>query len=69
MQFYSGITSSIISIGTSLPFLIYFLGFINYFTIHSLYVLLNFAIPEQLFLQLSTIYNGVNQNLLQFFGI
>ena len=36
-------------IGSSTPSSLYFLTFINYFTVSSLYVLLNFPIPDNIF--------------------
>jgi hypothetical protein len=50
------IANAAAAFATSLPFTIYFLGFLNYFTMSSLYVLLNFPIPEQLFDYLSFMY-------------
>lgn len=48
--------------------MIYFLGFINYFTLNSLYVLLNFKIPEHVFKHLEGVQNEINSDLLSLTG-
>ena len=47
LQVTSNITSMIAESASSIPLTIYFLGFLNYFSLTSLYVLLNYRIPEQ----------------------
>ena len=64
----SQITSSVATVASSLPFLIYFLSFINYFTMSSLYVLLHFRIPEQLYRYLAYTYQELNKSILELFG-
>ena len=46
------------------PFTYYFLGFINFFTISSHYILLNMPIPEALYNHLSAFYQQVNSNVI-----
>ena len=53
----------------SLPFSVYFLSFLNYFTLSSMYVLLNFPIPKDIYKYLSLIYTKLNEDLLAIFGI
>lgn len=53
-------TSMVASIASSLPIGIYFLSFINYFSLCSLYVLLNFPIPKQVYQYLATVYEQLN---------
>ena len=48
------------TITSSFPLSVYFLGFLNYFTLSSLYVLLNFPIPEEIYNYLSTIYSEIS---------
>lgn len=38
-------TNTITTVVSSVPLSVYFLSFVNYFTLSSLYVLLNFPIP------------------------
>ena len=52
-----------------MPLSIYFLGFLNYFTMCSLYVLLNFPIPEHVFNFLGLMYVQVNSDILSAFGV
>ena len=61
-------TTHITTIILSTPISIYFLSFINYYILCSLYVLLNFPIPEQIYRYLSLVYNQINVNLLSLFG-
>ena len=61
-------TSSISTFAFSFPLSIYFLGFLNYFAMCSLYVLLNFPIPEQILKYLSFLYAELNNDLLALFG-
>jgi hypothetical protein len=42
-------TSTISAIARAMPISIYFLGFLNYFSLTSVYVLLNFPIPEHIY--------------------
>ena len=65
----SQITNSISMVASSLPFAVYFLGFLNYFTMSSLYVLLNFRIPEMLYRYLAFSYNELNRSILELFGV
>ena len=53
----------------SLPFSVYFLSFLNYFVLCSLYVLLNFPIPKDLYKYLALLYNKITQNLLAMYDI
>lgn len=64
----SHITSSVATVASSLPFLIYFLSFLNYFSMSSLYVLLHFRIPEHLYRYLAYIYHELNKSILELFG-
>lgn len=57
LNFASGLTNSMATVASSVPFSIFFLGFLNYFTMCSLYVLLNFPLPETLYRYLSLVYN------------
>lgn len=52
-----------------MPITIYFLSFLNYFTLSSLYVLLNFPIPEHIYKYLSVVYEQINANMLAMIGI
>ena len=52
-----------------MPFSVYFLSFINYFSMSSLYVLLNFPIPEQVYRYLAYFYEELNKDLLALFGL
>ena len=63
------IANKIASISAASPFIIYFLSFMNYFTLSGVYVLLNIAIPEQLYVYLSLIYNGINSNIFTLLGL
>jgi hypothetical protein len=65
----SNITNALNTFTSSMPFSIYFLGFINYLTLSSLYVFLNFPIPEQTYRLLGGIYEQLNSDLLQLFGV
>ena len=53
----------------SSPFAGFFLGFFNYFTLNSLYILLNIQLPDIIFKELSALYASSNANLLTSFGI
>lgn len=53
----------------SMPMTVYFLGFLNYFTLSSLYVLLNFPLPEHVYKYLSMVYRNVQSNLLTIIGV
>ena len=46
----SDATTTISNIVASIPFTVYFLGFLNYFVLCSIYVLLNFEIPKHLYM-------------------
>jgi hypothetical protein len=65
----SNITSALNTFTSSMPFSIYFLGYINYLSLSSLYVVLNFPIPEQTYNHLADIYQQLNTDLLQLFGV
>ena len=54
---------------SSVPFSIYFLSFLNYFTLCSLYVLLNFPIPEHIYHYLAYTYSQINRSIFQLIGI
>ena len=69
LEFTANTTSMITSMASSTPTSIYFLSFLNYFTLCSLYVLLNFRIPQHLFNYFSVIYSSVNEDIFCMFGI
>ena len=69
LVFVSEITSTISKVATSLPISIYFLGFLNYFAMSSLYVLLNFPIPEQIYKFLALLYEELNSDFMSIFGV
>lgn len=48
----------------STPIAIYFLGFLNYFTLTSLYLLLNYQLPEHIFKYLAIVYDNVQSDLM-----
>ena len=52
----------------STPLAIYFIGFINFFTLSSLYILINFPIPQQVYTYLNTIFESLNSNFLRLMG-
>ena len=52
----------------STPLAIYFIGFINFFTLSSLYILLNFPIPQYVYTYLNVIFNSLNSNFLRLLG-
>ena len=60
LEVTSKITNAISNMASSLPFSIYFLGFLNYFTMSSLYVLLNFRLPEELYRYLAFVFKEIN---------
>lgn len=68
LNYSSKATVVMTNVATSMPFTIYCLGFVNYFVMSSLYVLLNFPLPEVLFRYLSFSYEQINQNVLNLFG-
>ena len=68
LDYSTKITIWMTNFATSLPFTIYFLGFINYFTMSSLYVLLNFELPEILYRYLAFSYQQINEDVLRIFG-
>ena len=57
------------SAASSIPLSVYFLGFLNYFTLSSLYVLLNFPIPKHIYLAFAEVYKQQNISILSLFGI
>ena len=65
----SNITSQLYTVASSIPFSLYFLGFLNYFTMCSLYVFLNFPLPEQVYDVLSFVYKQLSEDLSQSLGI
>ena len=65
----SGATALVTTVASSLPIGIYFLSFINYFSLCSLYVLLNYPIPKQLYQYLASVYEQLNESLLAIFGV
>jgi hypothetical protein len=69
LNFCSSTYSSVVQVTSSLPISIYFLNFINYFSMTSLYVLLNFPIPEHIYYLLEYFYRQLNENLLNMMGI
>ena len=54
---------------TNSPFLIYFLGFLNYISLSSLYILLELPIPEHLYYYLKLLFANLNEDLLERFGL
>jgi hypothetical protein len=66
---YSDFTFNFFSLAKSLPISIYLLGFLNYFTLSSLYVLLNYQLPQQLYEYLSFIYQESSLNFLALVGL
>ena len=62
-------THMISSVASSIPLSVYFLSFLNYFTLSSLYVLLNFPIPKHIYLCFSEVYRQLNFNILSVLGI
>jgi hypothetical protein len=65
----SDLTTNLASVVVSIPLTIYFLGFLNYFVLCSLYVLLNFPIPEHVYKYLGSLYEDVNGNLFSIIGV
>ena len=65
----NNIASMVFEFASSIPLTIYFLGFLNYFSLTSLYVLLNYRIPEQVYFYLADSYIKLNQSLFAYFGI
>ena len=63
------ITNKVSVVFSSLPFSIYFLGFLNYFILTSMYVLLNVPIPEQLYKFLALVYGELNKSLFSIVGM
>jgi len=53
----------------STPLTYYFLSFINFINLHSLYILLSINMPTQLYDILTLAYQTSNANLLQITGI
>ena len=68
-MFTTNATSYINSFASSAPLSIYFLSFLNYFTLSSIYVLLNFPIPEEIYQYLALMYQKINASLFDIFGI
>ena len=65
----TNITNLIATFAVSTPVSIYFLSFINYFSLSSLYVLLNFPIPQHVYEYLAIIYQLINTQIIQSLGI
>ena len=57
------------SVASSFPLSIYFLSFLNYFTLSSLYVLVNFPIPRHIYESFAEVYKQLNFNILSTFGV
>ena len=57
------------TVASSIPLSIYFLSFLNYFVLSSLYVLVNFPIPKHIYIAFSEIYKQLNISILSLFGI
>jgi len=68
-SYVMSITNKITAVSAATPFTIYFLTFINYFSLAGIYVLINFPIPEQLYGYLTLIYRSVNANIFNLLGI
>lgn len=64
----NNIVQNIIRIVFSSPFTCFFLGFLNYFNLTSLYVLLNVKIPYNVYSILKIIYNSINTGMLNYIG-
>ena len=62
-------TSAISAVASSTPTSVYFLSFLNYFTLSSLYVLLNFPMPKHIYLCFAQVYKSMNENIFALFGI
>jgi hypothetical protein len=54
---------------SSSPFVVYFLGFFNYITLCSLYVLLNFPMPKHLYTSLKPMFFDLNDTIFTFIGL
>lgn len=65
----TGSTTKITSLISSIPISIYFLGFVNYFSMTSLYILLNVKIPSGIFNYLSEAYKELNKDIFNLFGV
>ena len=52
----------------AIPISLYFLGFMNYLSLSSMYVLLNFPLPEHIYQQLSLTYQQISVSLLELVG-
>ena len=57
----SWMTSILRSVISSTPISIFFLSFLNYFSLSGLYVLLNFPVPSRIYEILSQVYWQINQ--------
>lgn len=62
-------TQNLALIISSSPFLIYFLGFINFLNICSIYVLLDMTLPYELYFYLKTIFNFINKDIFSVVGL
>jgi hypothetical protein len=65
----TNLASSVTLVLKSIPASGYFLSFINYFAMSSLYALLNVDIPEHLNSYLTHLYKSINQDILALFGV
>lgn len=62
------ITGAVATFVDSMPITIYFLSFHNYFALSSLYILLDFPIPEHIYKYLALLYDNINSNFLDLLG-
>jgi hypothetical protein len=69
MAISTNVTNTLNTVISSMPFSVYFLSFLNYFTMSSLYALLNLPIPEQTYRHLSELYKDVSVNIFELLGI
>ena len=65
----SGVTNWMKTSISSLPVSVFFLSFLNWFTMCSLYVLLNFPLPEQVYQILAFLYEELNSDFLALIGV
>ena len=57
------------NIAASSPVSVYFMSFLNYFTMCSLYALLNFPIPQHIYEYFANVYEQLNSSIFSLFGI
>jgi len=63
------IANNVVNVAISTPITVYFLGFLNFISTSSLYVLLNFPIPQQMYDYLSLLYTQLGSGLLTMMNI